>query len=121
MPIATGTEDPGSISLVRVFFGVENTGLRQIEVVNLSILGVDVEDRVPEHSNRFNGIDVLPEHMTGIVIATDTIAGNRSQLEHRLRTVNDKARMHFDGDLHPVIFSELAVLNPIRSDFLLPL
>ena len=42
-------------------------------------------------------------------------------LQHRFRTVDDKARVHFDRDLYAVIFGELAVLDPEGSDFLFPL
>ncbi len=67
------------------------------------------------------GSIALPEHVAGIVIAADGRAGDFAQPQHRLRTVHDEARMHFDRDLHAVIFGEFGVLDPIRLDFFLPL
>src|SRR5580698_8686187 len=82
---------------------------------------MNVENRPFQHAYGRYGIDSLPEQMTGIEIATDKRPGDRAQLQHRLRTVDHKSRMHFDGDLHAVILSEFCVLDPIRSDYFVPL
>src|SRR5206468_7298020 len=111
----------GPISLVCIFLRIENAGLRKIEVVDLGVLRVDVEDCVTQDSNGFDRVDALPEHVAWILIATDAVAGNGAELQHRLRTVNNKAGVHLNCDLYSMIFGELAVLDPIWSDFLLPL
>ncbi len=49
------------------------------------------------------------------------MAGDRAQLQHRLRTVDDESGMHLDGDFHAVIGGKFCVLGPVRNDFLLPL
>jgi hypothetical protein len=40
---------------------------------------------------------------------------------HRLRAIDDEAGVHFNGDLHAVIFGELGVLDPVRRDHFVPL
>ncbi len=115
MAVAAGAEDPGAVLLVGILLGVEHAGLRQVVIVDLRVFGVDVEDGIAQDADRLDGVDALPEHVARIVVAADAIARDGAQLQHRLRAVDDEPGMHFDGDLHAVIFGELAVLGPVRE------
>src|SRR5713101_8201424 len=112
MAISAGPENPGAVALVGVFLGVEYAGLGKIGFVNLRVLGMHVEDRVAQNTDGLDGIDGLPEHVAGIVIASDGFARDRAESQHRLGAIDDEARMHFDGDLDTMILSELRVLGP---------
>ena len=90
---------------------------RQIAVVDLGVLGVDVKDGVAQHADGGDGVDALPEHVAGVEVAADRGAGDGAQAEHGFRAVDDEARMHLDGDLHAMIGGEFAVLGPVGCDF----
>src|SRR4051812_20638460 len=121
MSVAARAEDPGSIALIGVLLCIENACLRQIVIVNLSIFSVYVEDSISQHADRLDGIDTLPEHVAWIVVTADAIASDGAQLQHRFGTVDYEPGMHLDGDFDAVVFGELAMLNPVRRNFLLPL
>src|SRR5258706_6797936 len=121
MAIAAGAENPGAVALVGIFLSVEHAGLRKIRFVNLRVLGMHVEDRVAQNADGLDGVDGLPEHVAGIVVASDGFARDGAEPQHRLGAIDDEARMHFDGDLDAMIFSELRVPGPIRNYFLVPL
>src|SRR5260370_35262626 len=121
MAISASPEDPCPVALVGIFLRVEYAGLRKIGFVNPCVPGMHVEDRVAQNADGLDGIDSLPEHVAGIVIASDGFARDGAQSQHRLGTIDDEARMHFDGDLDAMIFSELRVPGPIRNYFLVPL
>ncbi len=59
--------------------------------------------------------------MARIVVAADAVARNRTELQHGLGTIHDKAGMHLDGNLDAVILGEFAVFGPVRNHFFLPL
>src|SRR5271169_443009 len=119
--VTAGAEDPAAVALVSVRFGIEHAGARKIHRVKLRVFRVDVEDGVREHTDGGDGIDALPEKMAWIEVATYAGSCDVAEFEHRLRTIDHEPGMHFDGDLHAVISSELCVVDPIRCDYFAPL
>ena len=89
--------------------------MRQVAVVDLRVFGVHVEDGIAQNADGGDGIDALPEHVAGIVVAADGVAGDRAQPQHGFRAVDDEAGMHLDGDLHAVILGELARVRSSRA------
>ena len=77
--------------------------------------------RIAQDADGRDGIDALPEHVAGIVVAADAGAGDGAQLQHGFGAVDDEAGMHLDRDLDAVIGGELALLGPVGDDLLLPL
>src|SRR5665213_940416 len=121
MAIADGAENPRTIALVGVFFRIEDSRHGEIPRVHLSVFRMYVKDAIPQHADGGDGVDALPEHMAGIVIATDRFPRNRAQAQHGFRVVNHEPGMHFDGDFHAVVSREPAVFLPVRRDAPLPL
>jgi type 1 glutamine amidotransferase len=119
--IAAGAEYPTAVALLSIGLGVEHAGARQVGGINLRVFGVHMEDRAFEHAHGREGIDILPEEMTGIEVATQVRSGDRAQSEQGLRIVDHESGVHFDGDLHAVIGSEAGVLDPVRRDHFVPL
>src|SRR5208282_4745116 len=120
--VTAGAEDPGALALRGVGLSIEHAGARQIDRVKLRVFGMDVEDRVfgLKNADGGDGINILPEKMAGIEVTTYGRSGDGAQLEHRLRTIDYEAGMHFDGDLHAMIRGELRVLDPIGRDDFVP-
>src|SRR5215469_3686457 len=69
--ITAGSEDPPAIAFVRVRLRVKNTCAGEVSRIKLCIFCVDVEDSVSQNAHGCNRVNVLPEHMTWIVIATN--------------------------------------------------
>ena len=63
----------------------------------------------------------LPEHVAGIVIATDRRSGDRAQFQQGFGIVDQKAGMHLDGNSHAMIGGELGAGSPIRNRYFVPL
>src|SRR5438105_1838503 len=79
MPISHCAEDPRAVAFIGVFLRIEYTGHGKVSIVDLSILGVHVENSIAQYSNRRDWIDTLPEHVTGIIVHTDGFACCRAQ------------------------------------------
>src|SRR5579864_3130205 len=121
MAIAAGAEDPRAVAFVSIRLGVEDAGAHHVGWVQLRILGMHVEDGVAQHADRNYRVDTLPEEMARIEVASYVLSRDCAQPEHRLRTVDNEARMHLDCNLHPVVSSKLRVLDPVGCDHLVPL
>src|ERR1700757_3239338 len=113
MAIAASSEDPSAIAFVGVRLGVEDTRARQIGRIKLRIFCVDVEDRVSKNTDSCDGVNVLPEHMARIVIATNGRACDLAEAQQRLRAVDHKAGMHLDSDFYAMVRCKLCALRPI--------
>src|SRR6185312_11282789 len=121
MAVAAGTENPGAVAFIRVLLGIEHARFGQIEIVDLRVLRMYVKNCIAQYAYCLDGIDLLPEHMARIVIASYARTCNRAQLQHCLRAVHDKSRMHLDRDFDSMVLREFAVLFPERRHLLLPL
>ena len=119
--VAAGAEDPGAVALVGIALGIQHAGERQVALVDLRILGVNMIDAVVQHADGGDRIDALPEHMARVVIAAHRFAGDGAQFQHRLRAVDHEAGVHLDGDLHAVIRGEPGMPGPVRRHNLVPL
>ena len=80
-----------------------------------------MENGIAQHANGFDRIDALPEHVAGIVIASDALARDAAQPQQCFGAVADEAGMHFDGDLHAMVLGKFGLPGPIRNYFLFPL
>jgi hypothetical protein len=80
-----------------------------------------VEDGVAQDPDGRDGINLLPEHVAGVVVGAQVLATGLPQPQQRLRAVDDEAGMHLDGDLDAVVRRELDALAPVGNDLLLPL
>src|SRR5439155_26958745 len=79
--VTAGAEDPGAILLVGIKLSVEHARRRQVAAVNLRVFCVYMENRIAEHPYRRDRVDALPEHVAGVVIATESLAGDRPQAQ----------------------------------------
>src|SRR5579864_3472987 len=59
--------------------------------------------------------------MAGIEVASHVLARDCAQPEHRLRTVDHEAGMHFDRNLYSMISGKLRMLDPVGCNYLVPL
>src|SRR5579864_418309 len=121
MTIATGAEDPTAIAFLGVWLGVENARAYQVRRVELSVLCVNVEDGTSKHADGRDRIDVLPEEMTGIVVAADSFSCDRAETQHGLGVIHHEAGMHLNGNFHTMVRGEFRVLDPIGRNHLVPL
>ena len=121
--VAAGAEDPAAVALVSVGLGVENAGADKVGRIELGILGMDVKDGVAEDADGADGIDALPEHVTGIVVTADGGPGDLAQAQHGFRTVDDEAGVHLDGDADAVVGCKFCFFDPVgrHHGFPLPL
>ena len=67
--ITAGAEDPATLAPFGVRLGIEHTGARQVDRVELRVLGVDMENGACEYADRGDGIDALPEETARIEVA----------------------------------------------------
>ena len=74
MPVAAGTEDPGTIPLVRIRLGIEYARNRQVTFVDLSVFGVNVEYAGAKLVNVQDGINELAEEVAGILFDAEIFA-----------------------------------------------
>jgi hypothetical protein len=121
MAVAAGAEYPGAVALVRIALGIQHAGKRQVALVDLRILGVNMIDAVVQHADSGDRIDGLPEHMARVVITAHRFAGDGAQFQHRLRAVDHEAGVHLDSNLHAVIRGEPGMLRPVGRHNLVPL
>src|SRR5260370_34773746 len=107
VPKSACAGDPAAVALVGVRLGVQYSGAWQVGCIELRILGMHVKDRIAQHADGRHRIDILPEHVAGIVVASNRRASNLTQPQHRFRAVDHKAGMHLDADLYAVPASAL--------------
>ena len=119
--VADGTEQEGAVFLVAVGLRIQDAVDHIIHVIHFRVFGVAMEDSLTQYANGGAGIDALPEHMTGIEVATQSGARLSAQAQHGLRIVDRKPRMHLDGNAHAVVLRELGALAPEWNHLLLPL
>ncbi len=119
--VAHGAENPGAVSLIAVRLSVEHTVDLDVDLVQARVLGVDVEHRFSQPAHRPARIDPLPEHVAGIEVAADGRPCRLAQPQHSFGIIDHETRVHFDGDLHAMVFRKLSALRPVGNDFLLPL
>ena len=65
MAITDGTEDPGTVNLVAIMFGIQHAVDRCVDGVNLRILCMKVINRLAQLADGSHRINTLPKQMTG--------------------------------------------------------
>src|SRR5882762_7875630 len=121
MSVAAGPEYPTAIAFIGIGFCIQHSGTHQISGIELSVLCMNVEDRVAQNPHCRNWVNSLPEHMTRIVVAPEGGACDCPEAAHRLRTINHEPRMHFDGDLDLMLRRKLCPFYPVWCYNFVPL
>src|SRR5438093_714635 len=67
LAVADRSERPCAIEDLAVVLGIEDAVARDVAAVDVRVLRVDVEDRAftPEHLDRLDDVDALPEQVAG--------------------------------------------------------
>ena len=67
--------------------------------VDISVLGVEMVDRAPQHFDCLTGIDALPEQVARVKVCADHVANCGTKAKKGLGVVNAEAGVHLEGDL----------------------
>ena len=121
MPIAAGAKNPGTVAFVGIRLRVEHASERQVAVVHLRILGVNVQDRIAQNPDGGNRVDALPEHVARVVITANRRTRDGPQFQHSFGIVDQESGMHLNGDSDAMIGGKTSVRGPIRSGYVIPL
>src|ERR1700679_2237816 len=121
MPPAHCPEIPGSLRHFLVGPPVKASVRSGIPAVNRAVLGVHVEDPLPEFANGHGRIDAQPKQMAWIKVHSEIVPRRFTKLERRLGVVDEKARMHLDREPDSMCLRKGRSARPIGDRYFVPL
>ena len=99
MTVAYGTKSPRPRRLIAEGAGIKHAVYRRVVRVNSGVLGVKMENSVPELVNSGDRIDSLPKQMARVKVSADCRAYGLADFQHGFRIVNTKSGMRLKCDL----------------------